>query len=65
MAKAEFHGSELTERLTLVLDESKLEREAFGIFKWRLRVAKQLLALAVRVLHFKSLDIVIDKPGPT
>ena len=44
-------GANLMQQLTLTIDMSKVEREAFGRWGWRRRLATWLLGLAARVMR--------------
>ena len=49
--KLKLDGKELIQRVTLEIDMRPVYREAFGVFRWRLKLSKLLLRMAVRVLR--------------
>ena len=49
--KFEINGGEIMARMTLNIDGSKLDRECFGIFRWRIKLSFFFMRIAARVLR--------------
>jgi hypothetical protein len=51
MAAINIKGKHLMRSMTVVIDATRLERQAFGIFGWRLWLARRCFGLGVTVLR--------------
>lgn len=55
MAKLKFSRNEILNRITLEINTKELEREVFGLFRWRLRLGVAVMKLGVKIIGVKGI----------